>query len=94
MPIRTATRNEFTMPLQEIRAILIEILGVDVSRVEMDEATRLLGHLPEFDSMAVVSVLTAIEDRFGIVIDDDDIDASVFETVGTLTAFVRAKCAA
>ncbi len=81
------------MPLPEIRAILIEILSVDIGRVALDEHTRLLGHLPEFDSMAVVSVLTAIEDRFGIVIDDDDIDATVFETVGTLTAFVRAKCA-
>lgn len=82
------------MPLQEIRAILIEILGIDTARVAIDENTRLLGHLPEFDSMAVVSVLTAIEDRFGIAVDDDEIDAAVFETVGTLTAFVRAKCAA
>ncbi len=55
------------------------------------ESTRLLGGLPEFDSMAVVSVLASLEDRFGIPIDDDEITADVFETVGTLHAFILAK---
>lgn len=51
----------------------------------------LLGAIPEFDSMAVVSIITALEDRFGFVVDDDEIDASIFETVGSLVAFVETK---
>ena len=54
-------------------------------------ATPLLGNIPEMDSMAVVTVLTAIEDHYGIVIEDDEIGAEVFATVGTLAAFVAAK---
>jgi acyl carrier protein len=53
--------------------------------------TALLGAIPEFDSMAVVSIITALEDCFGFAIDDDEIDASIFETVGSLVAFVEAK---
>ncbi len=55
--------------------------------------TGLLGAIPEFDSMAVVSIITALEDSFGFAVDDDEIDASVFETVGTLVAFVEGKLA-
>ncbi|MGB0721678.1 MAG: acyl carrier protein [Gammaproteobacteria bacterium] len=50
--------------------------------------TPLLGELPEFDSMAVVTVITAVEEHFGIAVDDDEISAETFETVGSLTDFV------
>ncbi|WP_371187665.1 acyl carrier protein [Thalassotalea maritima] len=53
--------------------------------------TPILGALPEFDSMAVVTVLTAIEEEFGIFIADDELSAEVFETIGSLTRFVEAK---
>ena len=53
--------------------------------------TALLGAIPEFDSMAVVTIITALEDRFGFTVDDDEIDASMFETVGSLVAFVEGK---
>ncbi len=53
--------------------------------------TALLGHVPEVDSMAVVAILTAIEDQYGISIDDDEMSADIFATVGTLSQFVSAK---
>ena len=53
--------------------------------------TRLFGHLPELDSMAVATVLTALEDRFHILIDDEDVSAEMFETVGGLAAFIEAR---
>lgn len=54
-------------------------------------ATPLLGHVAELDSMAVVGVLTAIEEHYGISVDDGDLSAEVFTTVGTLTVFVESK---
>lgn len=53
--------------------------------------TQLMGSLPEFDSMAVVILLTAMEDEFGISVDDDEIDAEIFQTVGTLADFLESK---
>lgn len=53
--------------------------------------TPLFGNLPELDSMAVATVLTALEDRFGILIDDDEVSGELFETVGSLAGFVAAK---
>ena len=53
--------------------------------------THLIGAIPEFDSMAVVSVITALEERFGIAVEDDEITAEVFQTVGSLTQFVEGK---
>lgn len=53
--------------------------------------TPLFGNIPELDSMAVATVLTAIEDRFHILIDDDEVTGELFETVGALAAFVERK---
>lgn len=53
--------------------------------------TELLGHVPEVDSMAVVAILTAIEDQYGITIDDDEMSAEVFATVGSLSRFLDNK---
>lgn len=56
--------------------------------------TPLLGAIPELDSMAVVSLITGLENHFGLVVDDDDIDGSTFATVGSLADFVSSKLAA
>ena len=76
---------------EAIYAILADVLGLDRSRIRLNAGTALLGQLPEFDSMAVVAILTAIEDQFGITVNDDEVDASIFETAGSLIAFVLGK---
>lgn len=75
----------------ELKSILGEILGLGERAARMDGRTQLLGSLPELDSMAVVSVITTIEERFGIVIGDDEISAETFGTFGSLREFVEAK---
>ena len=78
---------------QQINRLLDEVLSLDGRAAAFTPETRLLGSLPELDSMAVVSLITAIEDRFGIVVEDDDIDGDTFATVGTLSDFVGGKLA-
>jgi len=75
-----------------LRALLADVLGIDTSRVaKFDDQTELFGALPEFDSMAVATLLTGIEERMGVLIEDDDVDAEDFATYGTLLAFARRK---
>ena len=75
-----------------LRAVLVDVLGLDAERVAgFDESTPLFGALPEFDSMAVAGLLTELEERLGIVIEDDDVDADMLETFGSLLTFARAK---
>ncbi|MFY9351140.1 MAG: acyl carrier protein [Sphingobium sp.] len=76
----------------ELRALLRDTLGLSQDRVDGFAAdTPLFGALPELDSMAVAGVLTEMEDRFGILIDDEDIDGDTFESFGSLLAFARSK---
>jgi acyl carrier protein len=77
--------------LDEIKALVAETLGIEDRLGSMDASTPLLGALPELDSMAVVELVTQIETRFDFEIDDADFTADVFETLGTLTAFVDAN---
>jgi len=74
---------------------VIRIVGDSLQltdRTEMLTAdTPLLGNIPELDSMGVVTVLTALEEQFGFIVDDDEISADTFATVGTLLAFVNEK---
>ena len=77
-----------------MRDLLRDVLGLSQDRVDpFDADTPLFGALPELDSMAVATLLTEMEDRLGILIEDDDIDGETFETFGTLTAFAQAKVA-
>lgn len=73
-----------------VKDILIDALQLS-DDTPMETETALLGSIPEFDSMAVVTVLTAIEENFGIEVDDDEISAEVFESFGTLCNFVEQK---
>lgn len=76
----------------KVRSILSDILGLSAEQVTaMDEDTELFGALPELDSMAVAGLLTEMEDRLDIMIDDDDVDGDLFATFGSLVAFARAK---
>ena len=75
-----------------LRALLADVLGLDAARMAtFDEQTLLFGALPELDSMAVATLLTGIEERFAVLIEDDDVGAEDFVTFGTLLAFVRRK---
>ena len=75
-----------------VRAVLSDILGLDRTRVDAFTATTpLFGSLPELDSLAVASVLTELEDRLGIVIDDDEVSGEMLETYGALLTFASGK---
>jgi len=76
-------------------AVLVdEVLNLQGRTASFVDGTPLLGAVPELDSMGVVSLITALEDRFGLTIDDDEIDGSVFQTWGTLLTFVQGKLVA
>lgn len=75
-----------------LRSVLSDVLGLDPEDVEeFDNDTGLFGHLPELDSMAVAGLLTELEDRLDILIEDDDVDGEMLETYGALLAFAEAK---
>ncbi|TDC53144.1 acyl carrier protein [Jiangella ureilytica] len=83
-----------TDTLDTVRTVLIESLDLTQRPEDLQESTALFGSLPELDSLGVLSLVTAIEERFDITIDDDEFDAELFETLGSLTQFVDSKLAA
>jgi acyl carrier protein len=75
-----------------LRAVLADVLGIDQARVaQFREDSPLFGALPEFDSMAVAGLLTELEERLGILIEDHEVDADMMETFGALLNFARTK---
>ena len=75
-----------------LRQVLQDVLGLDADQVAaFDDDTGLFGHLPELDSMAVAGLLTEVEDRLDILIEDDEVDGEMLETFGGLLSFVSAK---
>lgn len=77
----------------EITSLICETLQLDKSSVTLQKETPLLGAIPEFDSMVVVTLLTGIEEQYGVMIDDDEVGADIFETIGSLVQFVEQKIA-
>ena len=79
--------------IDRVKAVLRDTLQLGDRADGLDAPTPLLGAIPEFDSMAVVTVLTALEDSFDFLVEDDEITAEIFTTVGSLTDFVDRKLA-
>ena len=77
-----------------LRAIMRDVLGLSEARTaELTRDSGLFGHLPELDSQAVADLLTEMEDRFDIIIEDDEIDGDHLETYGGLLDLAEAKTA-
>lgn len=89
---RTINREKLALRTKQQVIVLLEnVLGISGRLSNADESTPLLGAIPELDSMAVATVLTALEERFDFLIDDDEIDGSAFATIGSLVSFVERK---
>jgi acyl carrier protein len=80
-----------TSTLTDVKSVLVEILGLEDRADSLDASTQLFGNLPELDSLAVVELVVALENRFGIPIEAEEITGDVFETLGSLTRFVDSK---
>ena len=82
------------MLLDDVKTVVGSALQLGNRVQQMNEESALLGAVPELDSIAVVSLITALEERFDITVADDEIGAAAFETLGSLTRFVESKLAA
>ncbi len=85
------TDSTSSTTLTTVRDILVQTLQLSDGDA-ITEDTELLGNIPEIDSMAVVTILTAFEEQYDFFIDDSEISAETFETLGTLVEFVERKC--
>lgn len=77
--------------LEEVKNVLCDTLGLTGPARSLSPESALMGSIPELDSMAVVNIITALEEHFGISVDDDEISAATFETLGSLVQFVERK---
>lgn len=80
--------------LKEVMRVLDEVLSLNGRASGFTRQTALLGAIPELDSMAVVTLITTLEERLGITVDDDEIDGATFASVGSLADFVASKLGA
>ena len=75
---------------ETVRSLLVDVLGLPKTRVaKFDDETELFGALPEFDSMAVATLLTELEERLGILIEDEDVEAEDLMTFGRLLSLAQ-----
>jgi acyl carrier protein len=81
------------MIIDDVKLLLADVLGLPDGGAALQADSALLGSLPELDSMAVVGLIGALEEQFGITVDDDEISAATFESLGSLAAFVERKTA-
>jgi acyl carrier protein len=77
--------------LDAVRAVVVETLGIEDRAEALDAGTALFGSLPELDSLGVAELVVALEQRFDLEFDGDDVSADTFETLGSLAAVVEDK---
>jgi acyl carrier protein len=75
--------------INDVIGVVVSVLGIEDRAASFDASSGLLGSLPELDSMVIVEVVVALEDHFGMQIDEDEITGEAFETFGSLARFVE-----
>ena len=85
------TQVNKAIDVEAVKAVVVSSLGVEERAASIDADTQLLGSLPELDSMAVLVLVHDLEDAFGIVVEDEDLSADIFDTLSALAAFVDRK---
>jgi len=85
------SQSDTQATFESVREIVVITLGIEDRTDDLVPESRLLGSLPELDSIAVVELLVALQDRFGIEIEDDEVVGDIFETLGQLTTFIDSK---
>jgi acyl carrier protein len=85
------SQSDTQATFESVKEVVVITLGVEDRADDLVPESRLLGNLPELDSIAVVELLVALQDRFGIEIDDDEVVGDIFETLGQLTTFIDSK---
>lgn len=82
------------MVIDDVKMLVGNVLQLGARTESLEASTELLGAFPELDSMAVINVITALEEHFGFTVDDDEIGSATFATLGSLTTFVEQKLGA
>jgi acyl carrier protein len=77
--------------VEELKSVLVSVLGIEDRADTITAETGLFGSMPELDSMAVVELVVILEQKFGITVEDDEVTGEVFETIGSLAAFIDSK---
>jgi len=85
--------GHYMQSIEELKNILGEVLNLGARAQNFHADTALIGSLPELDSMAVINVIANLEEHFGITVEDDEISAKTFETLGSLASFIDDKLA-
>jgi len=85
------SQSDTQATFESVREIVVITLGIEDRTDDLVPESRLLGSLPQLDSIAVVELLVALQDRFGIEIEDDEVVGDIFETLGQLTTFIDSK---
>lgn len=91
LEVRKETMINTGSTLVEVKTILVETLGIEDRADAINASSALFGGLPELDSLAVLELVTALEDHFHITVDDSEFGGEIFETLGSLTDFVEEK---
>lgn len=77
--------------LEFTKGIIKQVLQLGDRADRLTADTPLIGNFPEFNSLTIVGLLTAIEEQLGCTIDDDEVSQDIVETVGALAAFIESK---
>ena len=75
--------------LDEVKSVVVKTLGIEARAESLTADTGLIGNIPEFDSMAVLQIILALEEHFGITVKDEDVTSDLFDSLGTLSRFVE-----
>jgi acyl carrier protein len=76
--------------LASLKAIVIDVTKMKIAPADIREDANLFDDCG-LDSTSVVDLVLAIEEKFGITIQEEDLEAELFQNISNLACFVNAQ---
>jgi acyl carrier protein len=86
----SSTGTNQTIDVADVKDVVIKTLAIE-HRADALHAETPLTSIPELDSLAILELVVELERHFAITVEDEDVTAEVFDSIGSLAAYVDAK---
>ena len=75
--------------IDHLKHLIAEELDVNIQMAEIEPDAPLLEDGLGLDSIAIVELITLIEEKFAVEFDEDDLDMEAFANVRTLSQWIE-----
>lgn len=77
--------------IRKVKGIIVESLELDIDPADIEDDEVLFGGQYDLDSFSTLVLIAALEEAFGIEVEDDDLTGEFIESVASVAGYIKRR---